>query len=185
MAQPTFIEVPIGPAIVEFGNGPNKTIYDITKGGIVFRSASTKHDVIVDQYGDTVVKSIFKGRTCEVVVPFALADLAKLAVAIPNSELYADDTGQGKTKLRLNVYSQAGYNMTEGAKKLIIKPTDPSSTPNDWITIPIAAPLTDPEYTYNADNERIANITFAGYPDLSQEGLLYVMGDETVEVQED
>lgn len=182
MTVKNYIDVPIGPAIVEFGEDGDITTFDVTKGGIVFRSASTKHDVTVDQYGDTVVKSIFKGRTCEVVIPFALADLAKLAVAIPNSELYADAT-EG-TKLRLNVYSQAGHNMTAGAKKLVIKPTDPSATPNDWITVPIAAPLTDPEYMYNADNERIANMTFAGYPDLSQKGLLYVMGDETVVVPE-
>ncbi|MDW0113763.1 hypothetical protein QT711_11245 [Sporosarcina saromensis] len=179
MAEAKYIDVPIGPAIVEYGEEGDMTTFDITKGGIVFRSASTKHDVTVDQYGDTVVKSIFKGRTCEVVVPFALSDLAKLATAIPNSELIADNTVPTAPKLRLNVFSQAGYNMTEGAKKLVIKPTDPSATPNDWITVPIAAPLTDPEYTYNSDNERIANMTFAGYPDLSNKGLLYFMGDET------
>ncbi|WP_172369564.1 hypothetical protein [Sporosarcina jiandibaonis] len=180
MAEPKFLDVPIGPAIVEYGEGDDMTVYDITKGGIVFRTSTTKHDVTVDQYGDTIVKSILKGRTCEVIVPFALYDLPKLAVGIPNSELFADNTDPKNPKYRLNVYSQAGFDLTKNAKKLVIKPTDPSATPNDWITVPIAASLTDPEYTYNSDNERIANMTFAGYPDLSQKGLSYFMGDETV-----
>lgn len=175
-----YIDVPLGPAIVEYGTGVDMVTFDITKGGIVFSSSSTKQDITVDQYGDTVVKSVFKGRTCQVVVPFALQDLVRLAKAIPNSELFTDATVPATPKLKLEVYSQAGYNMTANAKKLVIKPTDPQATPNDWIVVPLAAPLTDPEYTYNADNERIANITFAGYPNLSNKGLLYIMGDETV-----
>lgn len=175
-----FIDVPLGPATVEYGEGVNMVVFDITKGGIVFTSGSTKQDITVDQYGDTVVKSVFKGRTCQVVVPFALHDLVKLAVAIPNSTLYTDATDPLNPKLKLEVYSTAGYNMTANAKKLVIKPTDPQATANDWIIIPMAAPLTDPEYTYNADNERIANITFAGYPNITNKGLLYIMGDETV-----
>lgn len=175
-----YIDVPLGPAIVEYGEGVDMVTFDITKGGIVFSSGSTKQDITVDQYGDTIVKSVFKGRTCQVVVPFALQDLVRLAVAIPNSELYTDATVPATPKLKLEVYSTAGYNMTKNAKKLVIKPTDPQATANDWIVVPLAAPLTDPEYTYNADNERIANITFAGYPNLANKGLLYIMGDETV-----
>lgn len=172
-----YIDVPIGPAIVEFGEGADLVTFDITKGGIVFSSASTKQDITVDQYGDTVVKSIFKGRSCQVTIPFAITDLARLAKTIPNSTYVVDATTP--TKNQLKVFSQAGYNMTKNALKLVIKPTDPQATANDWITIPLAAPMTDPEYTYNADNERIANIVMAGYPDLAQGGLLYVMGDET------
>lgn len=180
MAENNYIDVPLGPGIVEYydgADGADPTIFDITKGGIVFSAASTKHDITVDQYGSTVVKSVFNGRSCQVVIPFALNDLKRIGAATPNSEYIEDATDP--TKKQLKVYSQAGHNMTKNARKLIIKPTDPEATANDWITIPLASPMSDPEYTYNAENERIANLTYVGYPDLSQKGLLYVMGDVT------
>jgi hypothetical protein len=168
------INVPIGPAKVEFGE-LTPTIFDITKGGIVFTASTSKQDITVDQYGDAPVKSIMKGRTCQVTVPFALHDLTKLAEVIPNSTLVTDATTPTKKKLEVN--SAAGYDMLSGAEKLVIKPTDPNATANDWITIPIAGATADPEYTFDADNERIVNITFVGYPDAN--GLLYILGDAT------
>ena len=171
------INVPIGPAIVEFGEVGSETIFDITKGGIQFTSSTSKQDVTVDQYGDTVVKSIEKGKSAQVTVPFALHDLDKLAEVITNAVLTTD--GTDPTRKRIDVKSQAGYNMLDGAKKLVIKPTDPSASANDWITIPLAGAMADPEYTFDADNERVVNITFVAYPDLDQGGLLYVLGDET------
>jgi hypothetical protein len=168
------INVPIGPATVEFGDSA-PIIFDITKGGIVFTASTSKQDITVDQFGDAPVKSIMKGRTCQVTVPFALHDLAKLSQVIPNSTLVTDATLPDKQKLE--VKSNAGFDMLTGAEKLVIKPTDTNATANDWITIPIAGATADPEYTFDADNERIVNITFIGYPDA--DGLLYVLGDMT------
>lgn len=169
------INVPIGPATVEYGATPE--IFDITKGGIVFSTSTSKQDVTVDQYGDTVVKSIMKGRTAQVTVPFALYDLDKLAKVIPNSTIVTD--GIDPTKKKLQVKSQSGYDLMSNAQKLVIKPTDPDASANDWITIPLAGALADMEYSYNSDNERIVNITFIAYPDLDADGLLYVLGDDT------
>jgi hypothetical protein len=171
------IDVPIGPAKVEFGD-TTKTTFDITKGGIVFRVNTSKQDVTVDQFGDTPVKSILKGRTCQAVVPFALNDLKKLGVVTPDSKYGEVTTDPDNIKKRLNVYANAGYNLLGDAEELIIKPTSPGTTPNDYITVPLASPIADVEWTYNSDNERVANITFVGYPD--DTGLLYFLGDESV-----
>lgn len=168
------INVPIGPAIVEYGEGADMHTYDITKGGIVFTSTSSTQDITVDQHGDTIVKSIFKGGSAQVVVPFALQDLERIQAAIPNSTYTTDGV-----KEKVVVKSQAGYNMLDNAKKLIIKPTSPDTTPNDWITIPLAGAKSDLEYTYNSDNERVANLTFMAYPDMDDEGTLFILGDET------
>ncbi|MFE8697981.1 hypothetical protein ACFYKT_16690 [Cytobacillus sp. FJAT-53684] len=170
------IDVPIGPAKVEYGD-TSPTIFDITKGGITFRVNTTKQDITVDQYGDTPVKSVMKGRTCEVKVPFALNDLEKLSKVTPNSKYGKSGTSPNEKK-KLEVYAQAGFDLLKDAKKLVIKPTSSGTTENDWITIPIAGSIADPEYTYNADNERIANIVFVGYPD--DKGLLYILGDASV-----
>jgi hypothetical protein len=172
----TGINVPIGPAQVEYGDTGSATVFDITKGGIKFKVTTNKQDITVDQFGDTPVKSIMKGRTCEVTVPFALHDLDKLSKVIPNSTLVTDATDATKKKLVVN--SQSGYDLLANAKPLVIKPTDPQATANDWITIPLAGAMADPEYAYDSDNERIVNITFIGYPDITT-GKLFVMGDDT------
>ncbi|MFZ7945661.1 hypothetical protein [Neobacillus sp. 19] len=169
------INVPIGPAIVEYGEGVDMVTFDITKGGIVFTTTNSKQDVTVDQYGDTVVKSIYKGGTAQVTVPFALYDLEKLSKVTPNSTYV---TGSGG-KEKLEVRASAGLNLLDTAKKLVIKPTDPSATANDWITIPIAGAIVDHNYAYDSDNERITPVTFVAYPDIDDDGLLFIMGDET------
>lgn len=173
MAEQGRINVPIGPAIVEYGEGPDQVIFDITKGGIVFTATTNKQDTTVDQYGDTPVKSIVKGGVAQVVVPFALHDLKRLSSVFPGSKLVT----KGEKK-KLNVYSKAGYDLLKNAKKLVVKPTDPDATEEDWITIPLAGAIADPNYTYDSDNERVTNVTFPAYPDLSREGLLYVMGED-------
>lgn len=174
------INVPIGPAIVEYGTGDDKVVFDITKGGIVFSATMTKQDTTVDQYGDTPVKSIGKGTAAQAVVPFAIHDLKRLAAVFPGSKLVTKTDGEIE-KRKLNVYSGAGYDMLKNAKPLVIKPTDPDSTEEDWITIPLAGAIADPNYTYDSDNERVTNITFPAFPDLSKNGLLYVMGEDFVE----
>jgi len=173
------INVPIGPAIVEYGEGADMVTYKFTKGGIVFKAETSIKDVTIDQFGDTPVKSSTKGGNAEVTVPFALHDLELLAPAMPNSKLIKDSTDP--TKMKLMVSGEAGYDMLAAAKPLVIKPTAPGTTPNDYITIPLAGAVTNPEYTYNSDDERIANLTFKAYPDTDNDGLLYIMGDETAE----
>jgi hypothetical protein len=170
------INVPIGPAKVEFGT-TSPVIFDITKGGIQFQASTNKQDITVDQYGDTPVKSILKGRTAQVTVPFALYDLDKLAAVIPNSTLVTD--ALDATKKKIVVKTEAGYDLTKDAKKLVVKPTDPYATANDYITIPLAVAIADIEYTYNSDNERVANVTFVAYPDIDNGGTLYILGNET------
>jgi len=172
------INVPIGPAIVEFGTGATMVTFDITKGGITFAASTSTQDVKVDQYGETTVKSVLKGRTANATVPFALHDLKKLSAVMPNST-YVETGTAPNIKKKLSVSGSAGFDMLAAAKKLVIKPTDPSATANDWVTIPLAGAITDPEYTYNSDNERVAKITFVAYPDIAKNGELFILGDET------
>ncbi|AEB25372.1 MULTISPECIES: hypothetical protein [Bacillus] len=174
MAGIKTIQVPIGPAIVEYGEGKDMVTFDITKGGIVFKAQMSKQDTTVDQYGDSIVGSRTKGGTCECTVPFAIYDLEKIHKAVPNSKYVSDGD-----KKKLVVSGKAGYDLLKDAKPLRIKPTDPEATANDWLTIPLAGASTDIEYTYDSDNERIANLTFTGYPDTMGEGDLFIMGDET------
>ncbi|MED3182061.1 hypothetical protein P4305_18825 [Bacillus thuringiensis] len=173
MTKSKTINVPIGAAIVEYGEGEDMVVFDITKGGISFGVSTSVQEVTVDQYGETPVKSIMKGRKAETTVPFALHDLNRLSKVMPNSKYV--ENGE---KRALFVSAQAGFDMLSTAKKMVIKPTDPNATANDWITVPNAAASADPDYTYDPDNERIANITFNAFPE--SDGTLYILGDETV-----
>ncbi|MDT2258273.1 hypothetical protein P7H06_00005 [Paenibacillus larvae] len=66
-------KLPLGPAIVEFGTGDDKIIFDITKGGIVFTANTETKDVTVDQYeGKHRRTRLSESRTAKVTVPFAL-----------------------------------------------------------------------------------------------------------------
>lgn len=172
-AKTSSINVPIGAAIVEYGEGEDMVIFDITKGGISFGVSTSVQEVTVDQFGETPVKSIMKGRKAETTVPFALHDLKRLGAVMPNSKYVEEGT-----KKALFVSANAGFDMLSTAKKMVIKPTDPNATANDWITVPNAAASADPDYTFDPDNERIANITFNAFPEAN--GTLYILGDETV-----
>lgn len=67
---------------------------------------------------------------------------------------------------------------------LVVKPIDPEATPNDWVTVPMAGAMANVEYTYDSDNERIANITFIAYVDTDKGGKLVQFGDTTIETDE-
>ena len=169
------INVQMGPATVEYGTDLDKVVIDVTKGGIVFSSEMAKQDITVDQFGDAPISSIKKGLTASLTVPFVIYDLERLSKAFPDSELVKNGD-----KVKLVAKGGSGFNLMSMAKKVVVKPTDPTSTPNDWITIPLAAPNIDLELTYDSETERIYNVTFTGYPDLDNGNVLFILGDETV-----
>ncbi len=173
------INVPIGPAIVEYGVGADLAKYDITKGGITATLTYTQKDTTVDQYGDTPVKSIVKGVAFQVVVPFAVHDLERLSKVMPNSTYQKS----GEKEL-ITITGLAGFDLLANAKPLVVKPIDPEATPNDWVTVPMAGAMANVEYTYDSDNERIANITFIAYVDTDKGGKLVQFGDTTIETDE-
>lgn len=172
------INIPVGPAILEYGEGADMVTFAHTKGGIKFKSQTTIKNTTIDQFGDTPVASRIKGRTAEVEAPSVEYDLEKFAKAIPNSKLFVDSVDP--TKRKLEVYAGAGYNLMKDAKKLVVKPTDPLATKDEWITIPKAVATTDLDSNFDPDNERITKITFIAYPEDTD--VLFYLGDEAVTV---
>jgi hypothetical protein len=172
-------QIKIGAAQVEYGDvaGGTGVLFDVTQGGIQFTTSTTVQGVTTDQTGEAPVKEITRGTTAQVTVPFMLHDLEKLASVIPNSTLVTDSVDA--TKMKIEVKSNAGYDLMANAKQLVVKPTAAGATANEWITIPLAGARTDLELTYDSENPRLYNVTFVGYPDYDLDGLLYIIGDET------
>jgi hypothetical protein len=64
----------------------------LTKGGVQVNITTTKHEVKVDQFGETIANDIIMGRQGTVTVPMAETDLTKLAKVIPGATLVTDTT---------------------------------------------------------------------------------------------
>jgi hypothetical protein len=58
-----------------------------TKGGVEVTIATTTHEVMVDQFGNTPIDDVIIGRTCKAKVPLAETGIATLARIMPGAVL--------------------------------------------------------------------------------------------------
>jgi hypothetical protein len=165
--------VHLGTCSVLFGS----TDLGLTKGGVEVQVSTQTYKITVDQFGSTEINEYITGRTAMVKVPMAETDVALLAEVIPNSTLVTD--GVTPTKKKLNVGTSTGASLRTFADKLVLHPVaQAASSKNFDFTLPIASPKGDFTFAYKLDEERVYNVEFYAYPDLST-GLLYVIGDES------
>jgi hypothetical protein len=165
--------VQLGSCSVLFGS----TDLGLTKGGVEVSVATNTHKVTVDQFGQTEINEYIMGRTCTVKVPMAESDLALLAAVIPGAVLVTD--GTVSTKKKITVPHGQGTSLRAFADELVLHPIAlAAGSMNQDFTVPIAAPKGEFQFAYKFDEERVYNVEFMGYPDLTT-GLLYVIGDTT------
>lgn len=165
--------VHLGTCSVDFGG----TDLGLTKGGVEVQIQTQTYKVSVDQFGSTEINEYITGRTAMVKVPMAETSVDLLAEVIPNSTLVVD--GTTPTKKKLNVGTSTGASLRNFAAKLYLHPVAQAAGSRNFdFTLPICAPKGDFTFAYKLDEERVYNVEFFAYPDLST-GLLYVIGDET------
>lgn len=165
--------VKLGTCSVNFG----ATDLGLTKGGVEVQVQTSTYKITVDQFGSTEINEYITGRTCMVKVPLAETDLEKLSAVIPDATLVTDATTP--TKKKITVESSVGFAMRSFAEKLTLHPIAlAAGEKNEDFTVPIACPKGEFTFAYKLDEERVYNVEFYGYPDLST-GVLYVIGDET------
>lgn len=165
--------VQLGTCLVSFDG----TDLGLTKGGVEIAITMETHKVMVDQYGQTEINEYIMGRSLTVTVPMAETDLTKLVTVIPGATLVTD--GTTSTKKKLVVPSGVGTSLLSLAGELVCHPValDSSDKSQDF-TVPITAPKGELNFAYKLDEERIYNVQFTGYPDLTN-GTLFIMGDKT------
>ena len=83
-----FENLEMGPCDISYKG----TDLGLTKGGVEVEFATEVTPVTVDQFGDTVVDNVIKGRSVKVKVPLAENDLTKLAACVPGSPLIGTTT---------------------------------------------------------------------------------------------
>lgn len=172
MAQ-DFTKIQLGPAIVEYGEGPDKVKFETTIGGITFTSETVYREQKTDQTGETVVSKRIIGRNCSVEIPFAEYELSVIPKIMTGAEVVTDGTDS-----KIVVKTGVGLNLVETAKKAVIKPLEHLNNPENWVTLPLAYSETDLNYGYDNDNERITNVTLRSTPD--EDGVVAVLGDDTI-----
>ncbi|MFD1267566.1 hypothetical protein ACFQ3Y_09045 [Paenibacillus motobuensis] len=176
MAQ-NFDKIELGPAIVEYGEGPSMVVFETTIGGVNFTTETTYREQKTDQTGETVVTKRITGRNCSVEVPFAEYELSVIPKIMTAAEVVTDGT-DSKVVIKTGV----GMNLIDNAKKAVIKPHAKKNDPNYWVTLPLAYSETDLNYAYDNDNERITKVTLRSVPD--EDNVVAILGDEKIKSTE-
>lgn len=166
--MPTSVEnLEMGPCNVTF----KTTDLGLTKGGVEVEFSTEVTPITADQFGDTVIDDIIKGRMVKIRVPMAERDLTKLAAVIPGATLI------GTTNRKLNIPAAVGTSLRALAGKLQLRPKGMTNASKD-VVIPIAMPKGDMQFSFKHDEQRVYTVEFNGYVDLTSD-LLWVLGDET------
>lgn len=165
--MPTNVEnLEMGPCNVTF-----KTVdLGLTKGGVEVEFGTEVAQITADQFGDTIIDDVIKGRMVKVMVPMAERDLEKLLVVIPGSTLI------GTTTKKLNIPAAVGTSLRAVAGKLTMRPQGQLTAERD-VTIPLAMPKGDMQFAFKHDEQRVYTVEFTGYVDLDSD-LLWIIGDE-------
>lgn len=143
-----------------------------TQGGVTVTIGSSKHDTKVDQEGDTPVDSFIMSRTISVKVPMAETTVDKLTTILAT-------TGGTNANGTLSVTTGVGISMRDGAKPLVLHPTNrPTTDTSEDFTIPLANTTGDVAFSYEVDRERIFEVTFDAFPDETSK-ILFTFGGST------
>jgi len=145
-----------------------------TKGGVEVEVATETYKVMIDQFGNTPVKEYITARTCVVRVPLAETTLLNLVEIMPGAT-YID----ANPAFRVDVTTNVSADLKQLSKLLVLHPVSNGADVNEDFRIPLAATGGALQYSYKLDEERIFNVEFNAYPDDTQGGLLFQIGDPT------
>jgi hypothetical protein len=166
--MPTAFEnLEMGPCNITY----KTTDLGLTKGGVEVEFATEVTPITVDQFGDTVVDNVIKGRSVKVKAPLAENDLAKLAACVPGSTLV------GTTTKKLVINSAVGTSLRALAGELILHPKAlPANDKSKDVTISLASVKGDFSFAFKHDDQKVFAVEFEGFVDLTS-GELFIMGD--------
>lgn len=166
--------VKLGVCSISFGG----TDLGYTKGGVEVEVSTNTHKVTVDQFGDTEINEYIMGRTAKVRCPLAETTLENLVEIMPGATLVTDGTDPNKK--RVDTVVGVGTSLLDLAQTLVLHPiANAADEKNDDFTLPKAATAGAISFAFKLDEERIFNVEFTGYPDTSNNDMLFQVGDDT------
>lgn len=169
-------DLELGPCQVLYGTAGAEVSMGKTEGGVIVTFNKDTVPLYSDQEGTAPEDEIVVGQGATIKVPLAEITLDNYATAL----------GQTKTQNGSD-YGVAGANLVgtslraAGQSLLLKKYVDGavSALTENWIRFLIASPSGTPvEVGFSKDSQRILEITFVAFRDVST-GHLYYIGDET------
>lgn len=145
----------LGPCKVEF----NSVDLGKTQGGVKLTIQDSSVDLKSDQYGSAAEDTIITGTEVMVECSFAEIDFDLLSTVLHQNLIGASSGVIGENNV--------GTSLLTNAQELILtKYVDgaASTAATDRVVCPAAAPVGNIELTYDAENQRVANVTFKCFP---------------------
>ncbi len=163
----------LGQCEVYFGTAGAEVIVSKTEGGVKVNFTTDVKDLMTDQAGTSPEDGVIVGQGATIVCPFAQYQLNVIAIAL-NQARTASGGHAG-----IKGGSLIGTKMSTLADSLLLKKYVDgvvSTTDEDWIRFPNAAPEGNISIAYDKNNQRIIEVTFRAYCDAN--GVLYYFGNE-------
>ena len=152
-------------------DGVGGTDMGLTIGGVEVSVETATHETMVDQFGDTPVKSFIQGRNVKVTMNLAETTVDKLAALMPGATLL--ETGG----TRVDVTTAVGTDLFAIAQTLTLHPTNlADADASEDFTLPKAATAGAINFAYKKDDERVFTAEFIGFPE-DGTGVLFSYGD--------
>lgn len=150
-----------------------------TKGGVEVEIKTETYEVKVDQFGETVVKELVTGTVVTVKVPMAETDLERIKALMPQSAAILD-AATSTTTIGVEIRSGVNVDLLDHADVLKLHPTGLAAGVTDQdFTVFKAAPSPNFSFRYDTGAERVYEVTFKGYPDMSADGKIAAFGSPT------
>lgn len=157
----------MGPCTITYKG----TDLGLTKGGVEVEFATEVAAITVDQFGETIIDNVIKGRSVKVKVPMAESDLTKLAACVPGSMLI------GTTSKKLVVKSSVGTSLRAQAGVLVLHPfARAANDKSKDVTISLASVKGDFSFAFKHDEQKVFAVEFEGFVDLVSSEL-FTLGD--------
>lgn len=147
-----------------------------TKGGVEVEVTTDTYKVTVDQFGESEINEVITKRSIVVRCPLAETTLENMVAIMPGATLVVD--GVDSNVKRVDVDNAIGTDLLTIAQELKLHPIAlaGADASEDFVVHKAATPgaLT---FAYKHDEERVYNVEFMGYPDVSNSNMLFSYGD--------
>lgn len=163
-----FDNLQIGPCYVNFKG----VDIGLTKGGVDVAFTTDITEITADQFGDTMINQVIKGRKLIVKVPLAENDLTKFAAVFPGTTLV---TGLTKKKLVFNAAVGTSLRSLAGPMILHPKALAPTDLSRD-VYVALAIAKGDMNFMFKHDTQRVYMLEFHSFVNLDTDEL-FTLGD--------
>jgi len=169
----SFFAGDIGPCVLVWDpSGTPVTMSIHATEGAKFESELFVSAVNTAQKGKVPASEVTAGRNGKLTVQLTQSALAELEDVIKGASLSGS---------KLTVLNDVGNDLYALAKEIIVKPIRNgvvSTTASEWLHILKTYPKAKPNWTYNADGQRVTEVVFDGYPsdDSGYVGVVWMVG---------